>query len=542
MRLTELEVDVMERSRSLKTGGVDLFYQFWTAPMGATQEQARMDLVGLSVDQYDPPLKKGEFVPMVTIPWAHDVVHVDYSQYCIIGGVGSGKTLNVVMAAGYFCAMLPNFRYLGTAPKSWQAEQSWRDYLVYVLDWENRSDHPRRITKWIKNIKSRPYPIIEFVNGSTMEFKSLDRDAQSILTWSGDMAAVDQAEDPSVDLESVMSNLGSRLRGSVGSRARLGKFVIMANSAYKPILWEVYDSFESDPNQYAKILTTYDNPYLTKRQIRDIERLFRDKEEAERLLRSKRPLPKGKEFTENLIKIAQSKELDKIMEDALESGDTGYAMEDSQSAGIVRWMTPPEDEKMYVMTGDPGQANPPYRNSAVIMIFDVTEFPSEPAKLALFHWVYGRGSYWPFINAMNHYYELYNPVEAGFDSTGTQKAFNDLGILDDDKMWTPLNMQGKKMHMVLCLKVLMGNGMIKMPKSLYSIWNQLLMWHMPDKSLRQDIASTLFMMGYMLNQLLPQKYQESEEDERFEKEMLNADRWAYNRVISERQSVRSLYD
>lgn len=527
----------MENSRRQSTGGIDLFWMYWSAPVDGTADQARSDLLGVAADMYDPPLLPGQFIPIKPLPWVSDIVHGPESQAIIIGGVGSGKTLNMVLAAGYYCCMLPNFRYLGTAPISWQADLSYREFLSFVLDQSNQDVRQRRIMRWIQNVRLRPYPMIEFVNGSSMEFKSLDKDASSIMTWSGDMAVVDQAEDQSIDLEQVLGNLGTRLRGQIDGRARLGKLVIMANSAYNPTLWEIYDAFDADPHQLAMTLTSYDNPYLTGKQLESMERTFRDKDEQARLMRSERPLPKGKEFTQELIVRSQSEWLDAYMQEGIDSGDNNFVLEDSSSAGIVKWMLPPQKSHLYIMAGDPGQANPPYRNSPAILVFDVTQFPKEPATLAAFVWPYGYGSYWPFINAMDTLYELYHPYMAAFDATGIQRAFDELGVLDETKMWLPLDMSGLKMHMVLCLKVLMGKGAIQIPKKLYSIWNQLLMWCMPDKQLRQDVASAMFMIGYLLNQILPQSVAS---DPELEREIKEADRWAMGRIIHQRTPMRSL--
>lgn len=505
--LTQQEAEFMKLCR--EPGGIDLFWQYWSAPEDGTQTQARTDLIGLAVDKWYPPLLEDEFVPLTPIYWAKDIVHKDFSDVFIIGGVGSGKTMNMVLIAGYYCCMLPNFRYLGTAPLSWQSELSYKEFVTLALDWF--SERPRRIKRWIKALRSRPYPTVEFVNGSSMEFKSLDKDAAGILTWSGDMITADQVEDNSVDLERIISNLGSRLRGQVGGRARLGKMVLMANSAYKPDMWEEFDRYDSDPERLAMLLTSWDNPYLTEKQLRDIEKRYRNKEEADRMMRSARPLPKGKEFTEQLISNSQSVELDELMADGRTHSPGKYHIETSSNAGVVQWSLPYIVGHDYIEVCDPGQANPPYRNSPVVMAFDVTGFPDEPAKLAYFRWVYGHGSYIPFILAMQEVHEIYHPLVAAFDSTGTQKAFDELGILDPKKIWTPLDM-GHKMHYVLCTKVLMGKGLIQIPKSLYSVWNQLLMWHMPDKQLRQDIASTLFMAGYLLNQLLPQSFSDMSEE------------------------------
>jgi hypothetical protein len=536
MYLTKEEQQLMLNCQSQQTGGMDLFWLYWSAPEGATREMAREDLIHIPPDEFNPPLSGNQFVPLKPFPWASRIVHGTESDIILVGGVGSGKTLNMVMIAGYYCCMLPNFRYLGTAPVSWQAELSYKDFLQQVLDHGN-AQNKRRISRWIEKVSLRPYPTIHFTNGSSMEFKSLDKDAASILTWSGDMISVDQAEDSSINLDLVTGNLGTRLRGQVGGRARLGKLIFMANSAYNPELWEMYDRYESDPNSLAMVITSYDNPVLTKKSLVDMERRFRDKDEARRMMMSERPLPKGKEFTGETIARAQSDALDNIMAVAMEEHRHGFLVESNRNAGMTRWITPPQKDRMYIMVGDPGQNNPPYRNSAVVLVYDVTDLPKKPANLVVMDWIYGHGSYWPFINRMLELYEQYNPYIAAFDSTGSQKAFDDLGVLDNTKNWMPVNLGGLKMHMVLCAKVLLARGLIQMPKSAYSIWNQLLMWQMPDTGLQQDIASAVFMAAYVINQVLPRKAvnENGEEDENFA-QVENTDRWGRNRALVKRNT------
>lgn len=533
MNLTKIDQEIMELSRYMSTGGIDLFWNYWSAPIGATADQAREDLILKSVDQYDPPLQPGQFVPMQPLPWASEIAHGDDDDIIIVGGIGSGKTLNMVMVAGYFSCMLPNFRYLGTAPIAYQSDLSYKEFLQYVI-----GDGDRRISRWIERTVMRPYPTIYFVNGSTMEFRSLDRDATSILTWSGDMITVDQAESDRLDLEEIIGNLGTRLRGQVGGRARLGKLVLMANSAYNPLLWETFDRYEANEGQKAIHLTSHDNPTLTEKSLKAIERRFADKSEARRMMLAERPLPKGKEFTAKMIQGAQSESLDNIMSKALDQGLSGFDVEVHRNVGTVVWHRPPEEGRLYIMAGDPGQANPPYRNSPPIMVFDVTNLPRGPAELVAFDWVYGNGSYIPFVNRLNELYEIYMPYLASFDATGTQKSFDDLEVLDQEKNWWPLNFSNLKPHMVLCAKVLLDRGYIKMPKSIHAIWNQLLMWHEPDKNLQQDIASVIFMIAYMVNQILPKKKVSEEEDQPDYHEK-STDRFSRNRIHG-RTTMRSV--
>lgn len=537
MHLTENDLKIMELAQR-GPDGINIFWMYWSAPEGATQDQARMDLVGKSVDQYLPPLEYGQFVPMTVPAWAQEIAHGNESDTVIVGGVGSGKTLNMVMIAAFYCCMMPNFRFLGTAPLAWQADRSYKDLLSMVFDIDNVQGDPRRISRWVKQVRQRPYPTVEFVNGSSMEFKSVDGDARGILTWSGDMVVVDQAEDPSIDLSEMVGNLGSRIRGQVGGRARLGKLILMANSAYNPELWEMFDDYDADPKRRALLLTSWDNPYLTKRQLGDMEKRYRTKEEANQKMRSHRPLPKGKEFTQKVVEAAQSAELDSIMEAGLADELSGYDMQDSANAGVVRWVLPPVLGHDYILVGDPGQGNPPYRNSPPVMVFDITGFPNKPATLAYFNWVYGYGAYLPFINAMEYAYEMYHPVVAAFDATGMQKAFDELGVLDPNKIWEPLDLSSKKMHMVLCAKVLLAKSLILFPKSLYSVWNQLLMWQMPDTKLRQDIACCVFMVAYLLNSMLPMRLADDPEFEGIQSRLEQVDRWGRVRSINRRGTGR----
>lgn len=47
----------------------------------------------------------------------------------------------------------------------------------------------------------------------------------------------------------------------------------------------------------------------------------------------------------------------------------------------------------------------------------------------------------------------------------------------------------------------MREGLLRLPTKISNFWLQLAKWHMPDKKLRQDIASWLFMAADVLNRL-----------------------------------------
>jgi hypothetical protein len=351
----------------------------------------------------------------------------------------------------------------------------------------------------------RPYPKITFWNGSTIEFMSADEQGTKILSWSGDVAVIDEAGklgEMGVDLDELTINLGSRMRGQVGGRVRMGKLIVMGTADYEPSLWERFDAADELPQYYMSILaTTYDNPYLTKKQMDAMERRIKDPERRRQLMLSERPLPKGKEFTPALLEPCRAPELDAVMESALINNLPGYEREEMRGAGIVKWIVPPSEYDRYILIGDPGQNTPPDRNSAVAVVIKVTGFPLRAAELMAFHWIDGHGSYWPFINRMDEWYKAYHPIWAAFDATGIQKGFDELVFAQRGLLMEGINAQHRKMQMVVTLKLIMGKQKLLMPKNVQGIWMQLGGWRMPDTKLRQDIASCLFMAADVLNRL-----------------------------------------
>jgi len=133
---------------------------------------------------------------------------------------------------------------------------------------------------------------------------------------------------------------------------------------------------ESLPQYYMSILaTTYDNPYLTADQLGAIERRIKDPEKRKQLMKSERPLPRGDEFTPELLEPCQSREMDDVMRHARENNLRGYYVEEAQRAGTVLWVTPPNEFDRYVLIGDLGQNTPPDRNSGVVVVLKVRGFP-----------------------------------------------------------------------------------------------------------------------------------------------------------------------
>ncbi len=511
-QLTGIDHQVMEAASRIETGGMTAFTSHYFAPIHGTP---RGDLVSTSPDTWD--LAEGEYVPWVPLPWQFTVAHDQRLDATIIAGFGSGKTVGMGAVLVYWACMIPNFKGMDVAPVGWQSKQMYDAIRQELVDWENRTERPTRISRMIVKMVEAPYPKIVFYNGSTLEFMSADEQGQKILSWSGDVAIVDEAgklnEVAHTSLNELLINLGSRMRGQIGGRKRLGKLIVMSTAEYDPELWDRFDMGEEDPENYLSILaTTYDNPYLTEKQIAAIGRRIKDPERRKQLMMSERPLPRGREFTRELLSECQNPLLDEIMEDAQKNDFPGYEVIDKRGAGVVRWVTPPNNFDRYILVGDPGQNSPPNRNSGVVMVWKVTGFPDIPAELVAFDWVDGRGSYWPFIMRMEEWYKLYRPIFSAFDATGVQKGFDELVFAQRGLLMEGIQMQRQKMQMVVALKLIMGKGLVQAPKAVQGLWMQLAAWHMPDKKLRQDIASCMFMVGELLNRLFAIEAQEAEGD------------------------------
>ena len=528
-QLTERDLAIMAASSKLETGGFATFTSHYFSPINGN---ARWDLVWknrevvssifspewddrVNPDEYDLDPERSDYVPWLPLSWQAQIAHDDRLDVTAIAAVGTGKTLGVAAALFYWAAMIPGFKGMNVAPLGWQAKQMYDAVRMELLDWENRDTCPRHAHSLVVKFVERPYPKITFYNGSTLEFMSADEQGGKIYSWSGDVIVVDEADKMALahtDLEEVIGNLGTRMRGQIGGRARMGKLVVLANAGYDPTLWQRFDAAEQLPNEYLSIgLTIYDNPLITKKQITAIERRIPDPDKKRQLLMNERPMPKGKEFSPDLLKLAMCHELDDVLESR--RGEPGVRLETFPRAGTTLWVMPPTEFDRYVLVGDPGQNTPPNRNSGVVMVIKVTGFPTVPCELAAFHWVDGRGSYWPFLNRMDEWYKAYKPIYSAFDASGVQKGFDELVFVQRGMLIEGIKVNTNKMRMVVALKLIMGKGLLLMPRGIQGIWLQLAGWYMPDTKLRQDIASCLFIAGDVLNRLFVIDEKEAGQDD-----------------------------
>jgi hypothetical protein len=204
-------------------------------------------------------------------------------------------------------------------------------------------------------------------------------------------------------------------------------------------------------------------------------------------------------FPKGHVHACTDQSLNDAAEEALhpESGAAkkGYIVHEHHRYGITHFELPFDPRGVYVMGGDPGTDSPPKRNAGVVMCARVD---TRPAKIVYFDWVFGQGSYNPFLASYKYSMEKYRPALKGMDTTGTQKAIDELAFENMGLQIDGLSFSTNKDAMLNSLIDAVANHDLKWPvirgllrqMSSYSREN--------DKKLVQDIVMTLAEIAYLM--------------------------------------------
>lgn len=443
----------------------------------------------------------------------------------VVGGFGTGKTRTVAMSACVWCMTTTDFAFLNAAPKAWQSELMYR----FILD----SARSTRFEDLIYESPKRPYPKIElrfYVRDilvvSTMEFMSVDKNANQILSWEGDWVNIDEAGLLD-NLGETIRNLGSRLRGNAKGRPRLGRLSMTTNSWDNAEMWQRYDLAASLPDDYLSLtVSTRHNHNVTEEQLR---MLLKDipEDEHQRFIDGSRPEGRGTYFSRSKVYECEDALYEAFITDQIKCKTDGFALQSISGTGVVYFRIPPVPNHIYMLLGDPGTGDAPDRNAPNLQVWDVTSFPKYKASLASFWWGGGGGSITPFINRLLTYMADFNPVFTGVDSTGPQKFTAELlntyllgtrvdseqreqwignvdlsGVLQ--KRISGLDFSGgKKPAYLIAGRLLIEAGLVTWPKFVYGMRSQLTNYD-PDKDrinepkFPQDLVATFCMSAFAI--------------------------------------------
>jgi len=494
-KLSPSEVEILRRGSE----DPNIITDYWFRPAGASE--------GWKFDQnFDP---EGA--------WQKIVHHAAQCDIIVIGGFATGKTSGIAMSASTWGMTLPWFKFLNVAETAFQAKQMY-DYILTAA-----SGTPFEKLIWEK--PRRPYHKItlrfrieEVTFESTFEFMSVDDDATGILSWEGDWINIEEAGLLD-NLEEIVTAVGSRLRGSVRGRSRLGRLSMISNSWDNDYLWYYFDQAEVEPDEHLSlVVATRHNGNVSPEQLqRMLKRIPED--EREKYLEGTRPEGRGNYFPKRSVYICESKLLSEFIQAHTIAGTPGYSLTTVYGAGTLHFTTPPlsSEKGTHIVIGDPGTGGAPARNAPAIMVWGIPhEFPAARAYLAALWWGNGNGAITPFVDKLLEFRNIYKPVVTGVDSTGTQKNMAEMINLQYLNLNTSnahdagvtagvtgLDFSGTKKNGYLVVgRMFVENNLLTWPRFLIGLRSQLTNYDPErDKKIAQDLVATLCMSAFVLRVL-----------------------------------------
>lgn len=427
------------------------------------------------------------------IDWQLKVHHAKQFVSIILGGVGSGKTKIIPLSMLTHAATVPFYRGMVLARYLDQAKQAW-DYMRNDLE---GTEYARR---WVQFKNSDPPELIirnSYVKESRIVFRAVaEHDVRKILTKELDEMYVDQVEGFE-EFNLLLQVAGSRMRGMVRGRERLAKLRLIANAADNEEFWVFADRAQEEPDNYLFLNPwTEHNPFLTAHDLENFYRIYPTEEERDQWMHGRRPIGGGEIFTAQITKLCINRELNELLNDA----PPDWFVQTESGLGLYRYEMPPEDGRIYIQIADPGSSNPPSRNSAPIMIWDITEFPGKPARLVGFNWVFGNGNYQTFVDEYVRLVHKYRTqTRNGFDSTGVQKMLQELVFDDRELASEGIDMSGTKKYATInSARYLMGKGLLEFPYIPY-LATQMSRYKLPEPAkLSQDLVMALCMSAWYI--------------------------------------------
>jgi hypothetical protein len=437
------------------------------------------------------------------LPYQYLWHHVPVKNTTLVAGVGTGKTTIVTASYAMDCLSLPGFKALNASVTANQAE------LAFQMFDQWRDGNPR-LDKFVKDIVLRPYPIVEFTNGSSYQFRTAGQGARFIRGHEYDRANYDEA---GLDLDGeAIRVLRGRLRGRrPDGSERMARLDVTGTPTASPWLMARYDRGEiggerNNPedlkNYFSMRVATWDNTYLTEEQVE----LMKAEYPADLI-----DIEMGGNFPDYGLSMFPIGHLhacvDASMNDDMDEAThpeddklikPGWIQEEWPRVGCVHFEMPATQSGLYVIAGDPGTDSPPKRNAACIIVADVSE---RPWKIVYFHWIAGKGSYKPFLNSFKEAMSKYNPTLKGIDATGPQKALDELGFEQFGLVVDPLSFGQLKDAMLNSLLMTVTEHSMRSPL-IQGLMAQMSTYKRemdtPTNAIPQDIVMTLAMLSYLI--------------------------------------------
>ena len=432
--------------------------------------------------------------------------HVEQPNCTWIGAIATGKTTAVAASYSMDCLTIPGFRALNTSISARQAELPF-EMLMGWLDENPRLEH------MVKNVKLRPYPLVEWNNGSVYSFRTMGNDARLIRGEEYDRVNVDEVGYMINDY--ALRVLRGRLRGvRPDGSPRMARMDVVGSPTSLQWLQERFyrgwplSNTKDLFNYYSIRTTTYDNTYLTKRQIELMEADY-PPNMIDVELGAQFPDFGFGMFPASHIGACTDVYLNDQLNEAVRTNNgkvkKGFTLNEDPRQGIVKFEFPVQKGHRYVLAGDPGVDNPPRRNAPVVGVMDVS---TEPHSLVYFDWVFGNGSYMPFIDSFKYAINKYRPVLKGLDATGPQKALDELAFENHGIAVDKMHFGTDKSAILNDLSFSITGHKVRFPM-VKGIHEQMVNYSREkDKKLAQDIVMMLGMLSHLSRYAPESAYEE----------------------------------
>jgi len=425
-----------------------------------------------------------------------------------LGGVGSGKTMGRAMSFLTNALTIPHYLALNTSVSSFQAKLLFDKLMPYVQD--------SKIERFIKDVRTRPYPVIETHFGS--KIACMTAGFQATLIRGSEWDEINGDEFGYERYEETIFALRGRLRGkrpdNTYRKAQLRITTTPTEVEWLRRWWDRGDkesgAEDLDPKRYLSLRSTlFDNTHIPPWQREEIMAGYTEEMVQQEIL-AEFPEWGNTEIPLKFIDACEDLWLNHRMEEltnpivVTEHGEEvagtshkGAIASELPRVGVVKWEMPYDAQRVYLLASDPGTASPPKRNTPVVMVWDVTEMPY---TLVYFDWASGNGSYFPWLASFKYALEKYRPILRGIDATGTQKAIDELVFEREGISIDSVNFASDKTGMLNALKLLFQNHELRYPY-IKGLRHQLRTYKLPDKDLTQDIVSAMMVFAWLTRYL-----------------------------------------
>jgi hypothetical protein len=414
---------------------------------------------------------------------------------CVVAGIASGKSTGVAASYMLDCLTIPYFRALNTSVTAKQAEIPFEMVSAWI-------DENPRLTPHIEDISLRPYPTIKFMNGSEWIFRTAGKDARFIRGLEYDRINYDEC---GLDFSGeTVRVLRGRLRGVRPDKTqRMARLDTITSPTDAPWLRERFergdkDNPAADLKRYFSLrISTYMNERLDPEQIALMESEYTD-DMIDVELKGLFPEYGASFFPKKHVQACTDQSLNDAAEEALHPEDgqvkRGYTVTEHPRYGITHFELPSDPRSVYVMAGDPGTDSYPKRNAGVVMVADIQK---KPGKIVYFDWIDGRGSYSPFLQSYKYAMQKYPCFLKGMDTTGTQKAIDELAFENMGLQIDGINFQRDKAPALNSLSLAVTNHDLVWP-AVKGIVKQMSSYSQEhEEKIPQDIVMTLAQIAFL---------------------------------------------